>query len=79
MHLPMQPRTTLRGHSTSFGSWTASWAQEISRKSQDGPKMVQDGPRWPKMAEDGPMMATRWPQDGPKMGHKAVLEVAFSR
>ena len=68
LHLPMQPRTTLRGHSTSFGSWTASWAQEISRKSQDGP-----------MAEDGPMMATRWPQDGPKMGHEAVLEVPFDR
>ena len=37
------------------------------------------GPRGLKMAEDGPKMATRWPQDGPKMGHKAVLEVAFAR
>ena len=26
LHLPMCTRTALRGHSISFGSWTASWA-----------------------------------------------------
>ena len=36
-------------------------------------------PRSLKTAEVGLKMAARWPQDDPKMGHKAVLEVAFDR
>ena len=31
------------------------------------PKLAQDGPRWPKMAQDGRKMVPRWSQDGPTM------------
>ena len=37
-------------------------------------KMPQDGPR---VTQDGHKMATRWSQDGLKMVHEAVSEVAF--
>ena len=79
LHLPMQTRVTLRGHSTSF--WLLDrflgprWPQDGPRwpkMAQDGPKVAQDGP---KLAQDGPKLAPRWPN----MGHRPVLEVAFDR
>ena len=40
-------------------------------------KVIQDGPRWPKMAQDGPEMAQDGPRrarDGPKMGPRWAQE-----
>ena len=43
--------------------------------------MAQDGPRWPKMAQDGPKLAPeapkmgpKWPQEGPQIAPKAVFQ-----
>ena len=36
------------------------------KRPQDGPRLLQDGLRWPKMAQDGPKMAPRWLKAGPR-------------
>ena len=68
LHLRMRTRTA----SFAVSLCRACYVHLLVLGPRLGSKRPQDGRRCP---QDGHMMAPRWP----KMGHKAVLEVAFDR